>query len=381
MSAAWIPPAVVAVLPIYGRIAKLLVMLVLAIALTLLIMDDVMQRKRLEAALQVQPLEVEQRERRSPRSAPLRNRHNHSVVASRLLTTLQVATLDKYGAVVMPKDTAYVFIEIGCSDRDTLDEQVLPHHKKAFLLSFEPMLDKYAVLASRGTKRYHSAALDQAVPLGHHHSRGVVLPLAVSPTAGPVPLHVSRISGCSSLRAQQNTSRQWVTFCNQPMEDRLVEAITLSDALALAGARPIRLIKVDAQGIDFQLVNATRRAALARVQSIHLEMWRDTPTCAGRSLYGSDVTTCRQALARMAQLGFRYVGHTRDGVALPELMRLGPQQALIRPTSAAPDVCGASADFPETKCEWNALFVNEHGAYPTLRDSELVVLPENRRRR
>ena len=166
--------------------------------------------------------------------------------------------LDDDGAIVMPKTTEYVFIEVGCSDRDTLDEQLLDAHPNAFLISFEPMLDKWAVLTARGLARYHGrGSRDKAVPLGHHHQRGVVLPFAVSPTSGPMQLHVSGIAGCTSLQAQQARSKQWVPFCNRPLENRLVQAVTLRDVLELAGARPVRVLKVDAQGVDFQLVDAT----------------------------------------------------------------------------------------------------------------------------
>ena len=85
-----------------------------------------------------------------------------------LFTQVQVAQLSSTdGAIVMPPATTSIFIEIGCSDWGTLDEQALDMDPSAFLLSFEPLLDKYAVLAARGTVRYHGRGHDKAVPLGH----------------------------------------------------------------------------------------------------------------------------------------------------------------------------------------------------------------------
>ena len=49
-----------------------------------------------------------------------------------------------------------------------------------FLLSFEPLLDKYASLISRNSRP------DTRAPLGHHHPRGLVLPFAVSSVANKV---------------------------------------------------------------------------------------------------------------------------------------------------------------------------------------------------
>ena len=52
----------------------------------------------------------------------------------------------------------------------------------AFLLAFEPLLDKYATLLARGGPRFNGrGVVDRAVPLGHHHPRAVVLPIAVAP--------------------------------------------------------------------------------------------------------------------------------------------------------------------------------------------------------
>ena len=88
---------------------------------------------------------------------------------------------------------------------DVLQDEYPLAASKAFVLTFEPLLDKYAVLLARGTKRFHGAgSLDQAVPLAHHHQRGVVLPIAVSPAHGSrmATINVSRIAGCSSLPCQ-----------------------------------------------------------------------------------------------------------------------------------------------------------------------------------
>ena len=67
------------------------------------------------------------------------------------------------------------------------------------MIAFEPLLDKYAVVLARGTRRYHKSQIDMAVPLARHHKRGILLPLALSPTGGPVNLTVMERAGCSSI--------------------------------------------------------------------------------------------------------------------------------------------------------------------------------------
>ena len=186
---------------------------------------------------------------------------------------MSLVTLDEDGHILMPNTTRYAVIEIGCSDRDTLDEQFLPNHPKAFLVSFEPQLDKYAVLLARGTTRLFGKTKDRSVPLGHHHERGVVLPLAISPHGGSLDFHVHHVAGCSSLMHLNQKGAWWAPWCKTPLETRRVPSITLSDALALIPRNlPIALLKVDAQGVDDKLIRATPARLLRRIERITLEV-------------------------------------------------------------------------------------------------------------
>jgi hypothetical protein len=103
-----------------------------------------------------------------------------------LVAPIHLAFTDRAGALLVPNHTSSIFVEIGCSDRDTMDaDGSLDRDPHAFLISFEPLLDKYATLLARGGPRHNGrGVLDRAVPLGHHHPRGVVLPIAISPGTG-----------------------------------------------------------------------------------------------------------------------------------------------------------------------------------------------------
>lgn len=71
-----------------------------------------------------------------------------------------------------------------------------PH---TLLLSFEPLIDKYASLLLRGRARFSLRNDFDVWPLGQHHPRGFVLPLAVAPEPGPQTISVTNTAGCSSL--------------------------------------------------------------------------------------------------------------------------------------------------------------------------------------
>ena len=57
---------------------------------------------------------------------------------------MEVARLTPSGALDLGEESMRreIVIEIGCSDRNTEDDEYLPTHSDAFLISFEPLLDK-----------------------------------------------------------------------------------------------------------------------------------------------------------------------------------------------------------------------------------------------
>lgn len=221
-----------------------------------------------------------------------------------LFANVQVAHLNK-GAIRMPNTTRKVLMEVGCSDMFTMDDEALPldHHRRSFLIAFEPLLDKYAVLLARGTRRwYGDQGGDRSVPLAHHHQRGVVLPLAVSPRGGQVAFHVSPTAGCSSmLRMRSDASGTWAQNCAGSQEERVVPSISLAAAIALAGGRQISLLKLDAQGVDLALLQATDPMLLkSQVSAISMEVVAsDCPP-----LYDGQ-PHCHEVYGLMRSLGYR----------------------------------------------------------------------------
>lgn len=242
-----------------------------------------------------------------------------ALAAGPLLANLHVGTLGVgTGALALPAGFKSSILEIGCSDFGTADEELLPRpqHADAFLLSFEPLLDKYAVLAARGTTRYHNHTRDRSVSLGHHHRRGVVLPLAVSPTGGPINFTVGHIAGCSSMLPVANARSAFASWCGSRRETRIVPSISLETAIGLLGPDlPISVLKIDAQGVDFKLLKAAPRELVRRrVETIQMET--RSPTC---PLLYEGQSTCDEVYKYMTSLGYgvRGPGRMRENRGCP----------------------------------------------------------------
>jgi hypothetical protein len=152
-----------------------------------------------------------------------------------LIASIQLTALDG-GHFIVPNGTRYVALEIGCSDRETMDELWLPKHADGFLVSFEPALDKYAVLLARGTEREHKRTRDRSVRLGAHHARGLVLPLAVTPSGGNAQFNVQRVAGCNSVLPMSRKA-WWAPWCSKSLETRTVPSISLRTAIGAAPSR------------------------------------------------------------------------------------------------------------------------------------------------
>jgi hypothetical protein len=270
---------------------------------------------------------------------------------------IQLAALDRFGAIQMPRNATHVLMEIGCSDFHTLDEDELPRDASAFLISFEPLIDKYAVLLSRGSRSgaFYNWGKDKAVPLGHHHKRGVVLPLAVSPSGGDITFHVSKIAGCSSMLAL-NVNTSWGKQCLDSLEERTVPSISLASALGLAGRLPIRHLKIDAQGVDMTLIKSVSAKVLQeRVRSISMEL----PASDCQPLYKGQ-PRCPEMMGAMRDLGYavrpstgKIVGCTRGDYEQVKLhWSLMPCLCLHRPSSTPRLVQTSVSHFRATNASW-----------------------------
>ena len=217
------------------------------------------------------------------------------VTRAGVFARVQVAAFTKQGLLPIPANLSVV-IEVGVSDRDTLDQELLGHYDNYFLVSMEPVVDKYA----RGLARNRLGGGDEFQRLAHHHDRGIILPMAISdgPIGGKVlAFNVGQTSGCSSAMALNRGSNR-LKWCRGLAERREVPSIPLSVLLGWIG-RPVELIKIDAQGLDLRIIQSAG-ASIPSVRRFSMEVVSDD--CSG--LYVGQ-PNCSQVVGRAAELGFR----------------------------------------------------------------------------
>lgn len=218
-----------------------------------------------------------------------------------LTAPLHVLQMTPSGRIPVPNRTTALYLEIGTNAFDTLDELLLPKQPGAFLVAFEPLVDKWSLLLARNARARLSGTL------GWHHKRGVILPFAVSDRQGVVPFYVSPRDGCSSLRKMHRPDHGgWKNngfvrnACAKTVQIRQVPAITLRTVLGewLPGWRVARL-KIDAQGSDLSVLEAAGTTLLRRVDEISMETLNDA--CDG--IYENQ-PNCTSVVQAMSSLGF-----------------------------------------------------------------------------
>ncbi|CAE7575529.1 unnamed protein product [Symbiodinium necroappetens] len=210
-------------------------------------------------------------------------------------------------------EPAHFFLEVGANnfelERKDLD-LLLSDRAGGFLISFEPLLDKYGHLLSFRRDQYF-------VNLGLQHPRALALPYAVDACPmGQAVFHVTPVDGCSSLLvpAEQFQSRnqeslesgrgtswpKWVEQeCSVLKERRVVPCVSLRTVLGdwLQG-RPVARVKVDAQGMDLQVV---RSAGDFVTQLLFVKL--EVQSLRAAPLYEGQVF-CPEVLSSMKSLGF-----------------------------------------------------------------------------
>lgn len=213
-----------------------------------------------------------------------------------LVVPVQVSYLDEMGRLPIPSDK-YVVIEVGANTQNTIAETLLPTNDDTFVLTFEPLLDKYGTLLSR------NSAPDRFAKLGFHHSRGLVLPIAVA-SGEPFSwrhFRVHAVDGCSSLLVGSASPT-----CAGVVETRGVPTVPLSYVLDVwLGGRRVDYVKIDAQGADLDVV-ASAGSALRNVASLSVEV----PTDYAASSYAGELK-CSDALSRLDALNLAPVGAKR----------------------------------------------------------------------
>ena len=233
-------------------------------------------------------------------SPPVR-RAGWSTADGRLIGKVHLAHLDAAGQLPVPPG-AKVILEVGANSRNTADEEYLPLIDAAFLISFEPLLDKWATLLSRKSRA------DRISTLGHHHARGIALPFAVSPAPnGQVELKVSgSMDGCASLlKARTGYFSAACTNASGTLDSRVVASVNLDVVVRQwLGGRRVEFAKIDAKGLDVEVLRSAG-PALRHIKAVQLEVVRDRQPLPCRVQYeGAQDSKCPATVRALAELGF-----------------------------------------------------------------------------
>lgn len=223
-----------------------------------------------------------------------------------LIVPMHVGGFSAEGRLLIPADTTDIFIEIGSNNRNVMqDELPLSNYPTGFLLTFEPLLDKFAYLLTR-----YGSDKDTQQPLGFQHKRGMAFPFAVHESEKIQTFRVSKVDGCSSLMKPNSKFKdevrgdQWWPnineVCVNSMEERQVPTVSLKTVIRdWLGGRQITKMKVDAQGYDLGAFMTAGEYA-NRVAEVSFETVGDAcPT-----LYEGQ-PKCTAVVAEMAKLGFK----------------------------------------------------------------------------
>ena len=227
----------------------------------------------------------------------------------------------KHGAIVIPPNISHVVVEIGANGHHWLWNEPLPvavpgvplgsrikDLPNVLLISFEPLLDKYARYLS-----FQSVGEVPATPGWSVPDRAIVLPFAVGAPEGSSQFHVSQMDGCSSMLpvSQQALRGPWsdenwfmFKFCasvNHASPQRRVPIVSLDTVLSRwLNGRKVSFVKIDAQSYDLRVVRSGRQQLLGgQVYAAQLEITADHchPGYIGGHL-------CTETVDGMAELGF-----------------------------------------------------------------------------
>ncbi len=230
---------------------------------------------------------------RCPNTIPQIEKDSFSITPSAIFSKVQILNL-KDGMLDIPEDTDYLMIEIGANNAEIMIETHLPKYEKGFLITFEPLLDKYSQLIAR-----YSQKLITWSPLGFQHPRGIALPFAISDQDGEMAkFNLAPIDGCSSL-LEHNKDATWAEWCSTINEVRYVPTISLETVLKMIPSKfDVNLMKVDAQGFDLHVIRSGK-TELPRVRKIITETVADS--C--EPLYVGQLR-CTGIIAALDELGF-----------------------------------------------------------------------------
>ena len=230
----------------------------------------------------------------------------------------------------------------------------LDANPNAFLVGFEPLMEKYSVhLAAYAQQDGHRI-------LGHCHDRGIIFPFAVGPSSGQIELHVSNVDGCTSTLKQKSMAeiaKEWggngfvIEGCSKEnAETRIVPSVRMDKLLGEWIPKELKVgyMKLDIQGAELMAISSAG-ALLKRVDRIMIEL--TDPKCSGLVEGGAAFGEIADYLEKYGYVA-RYSGGPGSHYATKGV-----------PSYAKGGACKAIPWMGGQECELNVTFVRQGVAY------------------
>ena len=239
--------------------------------------------------------------------------------------SLDLLELDGAQHFPVPDGITHIVVEIGCNGHGLLWNTPfgkdirgirkgvgLSQEPHVLLVSFEPLLDKYATYLSiqnRGSSGRDAitSASQTSPPIGWSvPGRAVVLPYAVGSSEDYADFHVAKTDGCSSMLPINNSMKKWSGdgsrfmsgVCGSEAATRRVPVISLRTILGWFPNHKIAFVKIDAQGYDLH-VALSAGDAISRIEWLELEI---TGNKWHLPYVGAE--KCSDVMAQLAAVGF-----------------------------------------------------------------------------
>lgn len=209
----------------------------------------------------------------------------------------------------LPEVPSEFYLEVGSNSRNVMQDDTkmkAAFARGAFLITFEPLIDKYAQLLTR----YDGGQADHRRQLGLQHEHGLVLPFAVG-CSGSAAFHVAQVDGCSSVLPMRGSafgadpkSAKWPAWvkddCAKDLEQRTVPCVSLEQVIGdWLGGKDVAHIKIDAQGFDLNVVKSAGKH-VEKLKSVHMEV-----QCDSAAMIYVDQPNCTSVYTEMSRLGFQ----------------------------------------------------------------------------
>jgi hypothetical protein len=214
----------------------------------------------------------------------------------------RIANRQQFRSLLPAEFSQKIILEFGASNaytaRDTLFRN--PCFNSHFLLSFEPLIDKYSHNVAHQPGGISAA---RHAKLSAHHPRGRIFPFAVSPEDGIREFSIANIDGCASLlkynRGFDTRNGFPVTACEDVVEKRQVPVISLKTIFGwLPPNSIVDFLKCDIQGYDGPTILAAGKLMQKSVRRVLMEVALAVERYSGQM-------SCAEVLKQMKALGFR----------------------------------------------------------------------------